>query len=95
MKKHPLVHRCLLAAVLLAPLFAKLAAAETPSLFEHKNIVAWCIVPFDSVKRGPAERAEMVNGHFAIESSPAEGTAVTVEIPLVPPKQHRKAGVSP
>ena len=60
MKKHPLVHLCLLAVFLLAPLFAKLAAAETPSLFEHKNIVAWCIVPFDSVKRGPSERAEMV-----------------------------------
>jgi hypothetical protein len=43
---------------------------------------------------GMRERTEMVNGHFAIESSPAEGTAVTVEIPLVPPKQHRKAGVS-
>ena len=43
---------------------------------------------------GMRERAEMVNGHFAIESSPAEGTAVTVEIPLVPPKQQRKAGVS-
>ena len=60
MKKHPLVHLCLLAVVLLAPPFAKPAAAETPPLFERQNLVAWCIVPFDSVKRGPAERAEMV-----------------------------------
>jgi hypothetical protein len=60
MRKHPLVQFCLLALVLVAPPHAKLAASEPPSLFERKNIVAWCIVPFDSVKRGPAERAEMV-----------------------------------
>ena len=60
MKKHPLVQCCLLAAVLLAPPFAELAAADTSPLFERKNIAAWCIVPFDSLKRGPAERAEMV-----------------------------------
>jgi hypothetical protein len=60
MKKHPFVQFCLLALVLVAPPHAKLAASEPPSLFERKNIVAWCIVPFDSVKRGPAERAEMV-----------------------------------
>ena len=29
-------------------------------LFARTNLVAWCIVPFDSKKRGPAERAEMV-----------------------------------
>lgn len=60
MKKHPFVQFCLLALVLVAPPHAKLAASEPPSLFERKNIVAWCIVPFDSSKRGPAERAEMV-----------------------------------
>ncbi|MEZ6044493.1 MAG: TIM barrel protein [Planctomycetaceae bacterium] len=30
------------------------------SLFEHDNLVAWCIVPFDSSKRGPEERAAML-----------------------------------
>ena len=60
MKKNALVPYCLLAFVLFAPPHAKLAASEPPSLFDHKNIVAWCIVPFDSMKRGPAERAEMV-----------------------------------
>lgn len=30
------------------------------ALFERNNLVAWCIVPFDSKNRGPAERAEMV-----------------------------------
>ncbi len=34
-------------------------AAEV-QLFTRTNLVAWCIVPFDSKKRGPAERAEMV-----------------------------------
>ncbi|MCA9026266.1 MAG: hypothetical protein KDA86_13750 [Planctomycetaceae bacterium] len=29
-------------------------------LFGPENLVAWCIVPFDAKKRGPAERAEMV-----------------------------------
>lgn len=28
--------------------------------FERSQLVAWCIVPFDAAKRGPAERAEMV-----------------------------------
>lgn len=29
-------------------------------LFEKSNLVAWCIVPFDSEKRGPLQRAEML-----------------------------------
>ena len=29
-------------------------------LFERTNLVAWCIVPFDSKKRGPEERAAML-----------------------------------
>ncbi len=39
-----------------------LAAAEPASrgLFARKNLVAWCIVPFDSKKRGPEERAAML-----------------------------------
>jgi len=28
--------------------------------FSRENLVAWCIVPFDGKKRGPAERAKMV-----------------------------------
>ena len=36
--------------------------ADSPksSLFDRSNLVAWCIVPFDATKRGPAERAKMV-----------------------------------
>jgi hypothetical protein len=30
------------------------------SVFSRRNLVAWCIVPFDAAKRGPAARAEMV-----------------------------------
>lgn len=30
-------------------------------LFAKENLVAWCIVPFDSEKRGPQERAAMLN----------------------------------
>lgn len=29
-------------------------------LFDRSNLVAWCIVPFDSRKRGPEERATML-----------------------------------
>jgi len=29
-------------------------------LFAKENLVAWCIVPFDAKKRGPEERAEMM-----------------------------------
>lgn len=37
------------------------AGAATPDeLFARKNLVAWCIVPFDAKKRGPQERAEML-----------------------------------
>lgn len=29
-------------------------------IFSRTNLVAWCIVPFDAAKRGPAERAAML-----------------------------------
>jgi len=29
-------------------------------LFDHENLTAWCVVPFDAKKRGPEERAEML-----------------------------------
>jgi hypothetical protein len=35
------------------------ASAAPADIFARSNLVAWCIVPFDSKKRGPAERAEM------------------------------------
>jgi hypothetical protein len=35
-------------------------AAGTDALFARTNLVAWCIVPFDAKKRGPEERAAML-----------------------------------
>ncbi len=34
--------------------------APAPGLFAKANLVAWCIVPFDAKKRGPEERAAML-----------------------------------
>src|SRR5690554_2189298 len=30
-------------------------------IYAKDNLIAWCIVPFDSKRRGPEERAEMLN----------------------------------
>ena len=49
----------LLACVTSAGLCGEGRAME-PSVFARENLVAWCIVPFDAKKRGPAERAEML-----------------------------------
>ena len=47
---------------LLSPLLPTRVRAELPAtgLFARTNLVAWCIVPFDSRKRGPEERAAML-----------------------------------
>jgi len=34
--------------------------AAEPDLFARDNLVAWCIVPFDAAKRGPEQRAAML-----------------------------------
>ena len=39
---------------------AALLSAESAKIYEPGNLVAWCVVPFDAKKRGPAERAEML-----------------------------------
>jgi len=39
---------------------ATAARAEIPANFQRENLVAWCIVPFDAKKRGPAERVAML-----------------------------------
>ncbi|MFT4547411.1 MAG: sugar phosphate isomerase/epimerase [Pseudoalteromonas tetraodonis] len=36
------------------------SAGDLPDNLEKKNLVAWCIVPLDAKKRGPAERAVML-----------------------------------
>ncbi len=46
-------------------------AEAPPKIFARDNLVAWCIVPFDSKKRGPEERAAMLERlgfkHFAYD----------------------------
>ena len=54
--------RILSAGLLVACLAPLTRAAEPPKpdVFARDNLVAWCIVPFDAKKRGPAERVEML-----------------------------------
>lgn len=49
--------RSLLAAAVLALFILPVQAADP---FDQKNLTAWCIVPFDAKKRGPAERVEVL-----------------------------------
>lgn len=67
-------HAVLMGIVLLGvfPPFSTAEAAEgETSLFARENLVAWCIVPFDSKQRGPEARAEMLRRmgitHFAYD----------------------------
>lgn len=53
--RSPALLLLMLALVLPAP-----APAADHSLFAKSNLVAWCIVPFDAKKRGPEERAAML-----------------------------------
>ena len=46
--------------LVLALLLPRPAPAADNSLFARSNLVAWCIVPFDAKKRGPEERAAML-----------------------------------
>ncbi len=39
----------------------KSGVAQKKDIFDKSNLLAWCIVPFDSEKRGPEERAKMLS----------------------------------
>ena len=58
----------LTSVLLLSPLPAMAAPYE---LFARTHLMAWCIVPFDAKKRGPEERAAMLEKlgfqHFAYD----------------------------
>ena len=63
-----------LTCAVLAGLASTLASAQeqgATKLFARDNLIAWCIVPFDSKKRGPEERAAMLQRlgfkHFAYD----------------------------
>ena len=51
--------RSRLVVFLLAAPASRVAAGDS-GLFAHGNLVAWCIVPFDTKKRGPEERTAML-----------------------------------
>ncbi len=38
------------------------AKSGKKDIFSMDNLVAWCVVPFDAKKRGPEERAKMLDG---------------------------------
>ena len=61
--------RFIASLLLLICVAVPLSAAE--DLFAHSNLMAWCIVPFDAKKRGPEERAAMLEQlgftHFAYD----------------------------
>ena len=75
MFRNRIVCWCLTAALLCqaaAVVNNKASAADgTNDLFRRDNLVAWCIVPFDAKKRGPEERAAMLEKlgfkHFAYD----------------------------
>src|SRR5438445_9412016 len=50
---------------------AQQPAKPDTALFARDNLIAWCIVPFDAKKRGPEERAAMLQRlgfkHFAYD----------------------------
>jgi sugar phosphate isomerase/epimerase len=66
MVPRPFPFRCLLVICIwfTGAFLGGLASAQdigtTPDVFRQENLVAWCIVPFDAKKRGPEERAAML-----------------------------------
>ena len=50
---------CLLG--LLTACGTKKETTDNAKLFEKNNLVAWCVVPFDSTERTPEERAQMLH----------------------------------
>src|SRR4051812_40766284 len=63
-----------IAIALLGLTLAAAAVADEPKrdgLFGRDNLIAWCIVPFDSKNRAPEERAAMLERlgfkHFAYD----------------------------
>ena len=60
MKILPLLLVIMLIPALLRAQVASAGATSPDELFAPKNLQAWCVVPFDAKKRGPEERAEML-----------------------------------
>ncbi|HEX5172366.1 MAG TPA: TIM barrel protein [Cyclobacteriaceae bacterium] len=52
---------CLIPLTFLLSCQSKNNVTDNDMLFSRENLVAWCIVPFDSLHRTPAQRAKMLN----------------------------------
>ena len=50
------------------------AIGQADSSFDRDKLVAWCIVPFDAKRRGPAARVEMLKPvsytHLTLPTTP-------------------------
>ncbi len=67
-----MILRAVILACFVIPLaIAQAAAAGPDDIYRRENLVAWCIVPFDSQHRTPEQRAEMLQRlgfhHFAYD----------------------------
>ena len=58
--------------------------AAQPGIFDRQNLTAWCVVPFDAKKRGPEERAEMLQRlgfkNFAYDWRPKDVPTFDAEV---------------
>src|SRR5688572_17287176 len=61
MLTHTKARTVLMLVVMAAVLTATFGIIAQPAIFARTNLVAWCIVPFDAKKRGPDERAQMLD----------------------------------
>lgn len=60
MKEKVRIWLCLICLITVLSCSNSKKSAENGSLFRRQNLVAWCVVPFDSVERSPYERADML-----------------------------------
>ena len=49
-----------MSAIVIFSCGSKQKGRDNNDLFNRENLVAWCVVPFDSVERSPVERADML-----------------------------------
>src|SRR6185369_2139908 len=65
------VYGCVLLAMCVPGMAQKEPPSRGENVFRRDNLIAWCIVPFDAKRRGPEERAAMLQRlgfkHFAYD----------------------------
>ena len=60
MKNLAIFYFVLISAIIVLSCGSKQKTVANDNLFNRENLVAWCVVPFDSVERSPVERADML-----------------------------------